>query len=96
MPHQRKNLLKSLILSKAREELKREAARKAEEKKAALNKRIEQLGSLESMSQQELMVKSCHFKKLLTVSGGQPKICNGGLLRGLGAEPPALENFFIF
>ena len=55
MTHHRKNQLKTLILNKAREELKREAARKAEEKKAALSKRLEPLGDL-SMSQQELVV----------------------------------------
>ena len=57
LTEKRKMLLKTLILNKAREELKREAQRKAEEKKAALNKRLEPLGSMMSMSQPELMVR---------------------------------------
>ena len=56
MTHQRKQMLKSLMLNKAREDLKRETERKAEEKKAALAKRLEPLGDLGSMSQQDLMV----------------------------------------
>ena len=56
MTHQRKQMLKSLMLNKAREDLKRETERKAEEKKAALAKRLEPLGDLRSMTQQELMV----------------------------------------
>lgn len=55
MPHQRKQMLKSLMLNKAREDLKRETERKAEEKKAALAKRLEPLGDMLSMSQQDLM-----------------------------------------
>ena len=56
MTQQRSTLLKSLILNKAREELKREAERKAIEKKAALNRRLEAIGDLQSMTQQDLMV----------------------------------------
>lgn len=56
MTHQRKQQLKSLMLNKAREDLKREAEHKAEEKKRILNNRIEPLGNLSSMPQQELMV----------------------------------------
>ncbi|XP_039250363.1 troponin I, fast skeletal muscle-like [Styela clava] len=55
MTHQRKQQLKSLMLNKAREDLKREAEQKAEEKKNVLNKRIEPMADLGSMSQQELM-----------------------------------------
>nr|BAB83807.1 larval troponin I alpha [Halocynthia roretzi] len=55
MTHQRKLQLKSLLLNGAREDLKREAEQKAEEKKKILNNRIESLGDLSSMSQQELM-----------------------------------------
>nr|BAA19426.2 larval troponin I alpha [Halocynthia roretzi] len=55
MTHQRKLQLKSLLLNRAREDLKREAEQKAEEKKKILNNRIESLGDLSSMSQQELM-----------------------------------------
>ncbi|XP_039252969.2 troponin I, fast skeletal muscle-like [Styela clava] len=55
MTHQRKQQLKSLMLNKAREDLKREAEQKAEEKKNVLNKRIEPMDDLGSMSQQELM-----------------------------------------
>ena len=56
MTHQRKMMLKSLMLNKAREDLKRETEEKAEEKKAALSKRLQPLGDLLSMSQQDLMV----------------------------------------
>nr|XP_039252969.1 troponin I, fast skeletal muscle-like [Styela clava] len=55
MTHQRKQQLKSLMLNKAREDLKREAEQKAEEKKNVLNKRIEPMADIGSMSQQELM-----------------------------------------
>nr|BAB83808.1 larval troponin I gamma [Halocynthia roretzi] len=55
MTHQRNRQLKSLMLKKAREDLKREAEQKAEEKKKILGNRIEALGDLSSMSQQELM-----------------------------------------
>nr|BAB83809.1 larval troponin I beta [Halocynthia roretzi] len=55
MTHQRKLQLKSLLLSRAREDLKREEEQKAEEKKKILSNRIESLGDLSSMSQQELM-----------------------------------------
>jgi len=57
MTHQRKMMLKSLMLNKAREDLKREMERKAEEKKAAMSKRMDALGDLQSMSQQELTVR---------------------------------------
>lgn len=57
MTHQRKMMLKSLMLNKAREDLKRETEQKAEEKKAALKKRMCELGDLDSMSQQDLMVR---------------------------------------
>jgi len=50
-------MLKSLMLNKAREDLKREMERKAEEKKAAMSKRMDALGDLQSMSQQELTVR---------------------------------------
>ena len=66
MTHQRKQQLKSLMLNKAREDLKRETEMKAEEKKAALNKRLEPLGNLDSMSAQDLMVFYCIYVK----SGG--------------------------
>ena len=56
MTHQRKQMLKSLMLNKAREDLKRETERKAEEKKAALEKRLVGLGDLSSLPQQDLMV----------------------------------------
>ena len=56
MTHQRKQQLKSLMLKKAREDLKREAEQKAEDKKRILNSRIEPLGNISGMSQQELMV----------------------------------------
>nr|BAB83805.1 troponin I [Chelyosoma siboja] len=55
MTHQRKMMLKSLMLNKAREDLKRETEQKAEEKKAALAKRIEPIGDIRSMSSQDLM-----------------------------------------
>merc|ERR1712183_812103 len=55
MSHQRKNQIKSLLLAKAREDLKLELQQKAEEKKAALASRLEPLGDLNSKSQQELM-----------------------------------------
>ena len=45
------------MLNKAREDLKREMERKAEEKKAAMSKRMDALGDLQSMSQQELTVR---------------------------------------
>merc|ERR1712050_299345 len=55
LTHQRKNQIKSLLLAKAREDLKLELQQKAEEKKAALASRLEPLGDLNSKSQQELM-----------------------------------------
>uniref|UniRef100_H2ZQI4 Troponin I n=1 Tax=Ciona savignyi TaxID=51511 RepID=H2ZQI4_CIOSA len=55
MTHQRKMMLKSLMLNKAREDLKREMEQKAEAKKAELSNRLEPLNSLNSMSSQELM-----------------------------------------
>ena len=57
MTQQRSTLLKSLILNKAREDLKREAERKAIEKKAALSRRLEPIEDLSSKTQQELLVK---------------------------------------
>lgn len=56
MTHQRKQNLKSLMLNKAREDLKREAEVKAEEKKKILNSRIEPLSNLGGMSEQDLKV----------------------------------------
>lgn len=56
MTHQRKMMLKSLMLNKAREDLKRETEQKAEEKKSALAKRIEPMVDMDSLSAQELMV----------------------------------------
>eukprot|EP00096_Caligus_rogercresseyi_P003774 TRINITY_DN17351_c0_g1_i1.p1 TRINITY_DN17351_c0_g1~~TRINITY_DN17351_c0_g1_i1.p1 ORF type:complete len:151 (+),score=4.35 TRINITY_DN17351_c0_g1_i1:34-486(+) len=55
MTHQRKMMLKSLMLNKAREDLKRETEQKAEKKKNALTKRIEPLADISSLSAQELM-----------------------------------------
>nr|NP_001027709.2 troponin I [Ciona intestinalis]AAL27686.2 troponin I heart isoform [Ciona intestinalis] len=55
MTHQRKMMLKSLMLNKAREDLKREMEQKAEAKKAELSQRLEPLSGLNSMSSQELM-----------------------------------------
>lgn len=56
MTHARKQNLKSMMLNKAREDLKKEAVLQAEEKKAILNNRIEGLGDTGSMNQQDLMV----------------------------------------
>nr|BAA19425.2 troponin I [Halocynthia roretzi]BAB83810.1 adult body-wall muscle troponin I [Halocynthia roretzi] len=64
MTHQRKQNLKSLMLNKAREDLKREAEVKAEEKKKILNSRIEPLSNLGGMSEQDLkdLCRELHAK----------------------------------
>jgi len=53
MSHQRKMTLKSLMLNKAKEDLEREAAQKAEEKKTVLGKRLKALEGLETLTIQE-------------------------------------------
>ena len=56
MSHQRKMTLKSLMLNKAKEDLEREAAQKAEEKKTVLGKRLKALEGLETLTIQESQV----------------------------------------
>merc|ERR1712168_556218 len=53
MSHTRKMTLKSLMLNKAKEDLEREAAAKAVEKKNVLAKRLKPLEALENMTVQE-------------------------------------------
>jgi len=64
MSHQRKMTLKSLMLNKAKEDLEREAAQKAEEKKAVLSKRLKPLEGLENMTVQEAqdLCRELHIK----------------------------------
>jgi len=64
MSHQRKMTLKSLMLNKAKEDLEREAAQKAEEKKNVLNKRLKSLDGLDDMTTQESqeLCRELHLK----------------------------------
>lgn len=64
MTQARKQNLKSLMLNKAREDLKVEAEHKAEEKKRILSNRIQPLGDLNSMDENELRVGPRNAKHL--------------------------------
>lgn len=64
MSHQRKMTLKSLMLNKAKDDLEREAAQKAAEKKEVLAKRLKPLEGLENMTVQEAqdLCRELHVK----------------------------------
>jgi len=64
MSTQRKMQLKSLLLAKAKEELEKEAARRAAKKKEVLTERIQDLPSMGSLSDEELkqLCREIHAK----------------------------------
>merc|ERR1739838_736950 len=64
MSHNRKMTLKSLMLNKAKDDLEREAAQKAEEKKLVLDKRVKSLEGLDGMSVNEAqeVCRELHIK----------------------------------
>merc|ERR1719454_1169889 len=87
MSVQRKMQLKSLLLQKAKEELQKEAERKAARKKEVLAERIQPLPDLNSMNDEELKqyLREIHAKIDKEIDDLNQKIFE---LRGKFKRPP--------